>query len=213
MGTENGLKFMRIRRAVTLIELAAHLHCAPRTAQRRLREWDAINSYNRNGAYYTLPDIPTFDDHGLWRYRGVFFSRFGNLPATFSHLVAHSSAGLTAAESGALLELRPSSFLWSLRNHVELKRQKHEGRYVYFSSDPARYAQQSRQRMRQTQSIRLPTAAAAIAILVEAIKNPAMSHVALSRRLREQRLAIAPETIENLFLRHGLTVKKTPASI
>jgi hypothetical protein len=59
---------------------------------------------------------------------------------------------------------------------------------------------------------RQPTAFEAIAILVEKIKHPALSNEALSQRLKKQKLSVEPETIENLFVRHGLAVKKTPRS-
>jgi AraC-like DNA-binding protein len=213
MAQDKGLKFLRIRKVVTLAELALHLHCSPRTVQRRLAYWAGINSYNRNGSCYTLPEIATFDPHGLWRYRGAFFSQFGNLPETFTCLVANSQAGLTAAEAGELLGLRPSSFLWSMRKHPALKREKHQGGYVYFSSDPACYGNQRQQRNRMPEAARLPSAFEAVSILAEKIKHPALTHEELSRRLRKQKLFVAPETIETLFLHHGLTVKKTPHSI
>ena len=98
-----GVKFLRAKKVVTLSELVLYLHCSARTVQRRLADWQVINSYNRNGSYYTLPDIPKFDSNGLWRYQGAFFSRFGNLPETFVQLVAHSQAGLTATEAGDLI--------------------------------------------------------------------------------------------------------------
>lgn len=210
---EKGLKFLRIKKVVMLAELALHFHCSPRTVQRRLADWHAINSYNRNGSYYTLPDIPKFDVNGLWRYRGAFFSLFGNLPKTFVQLVAKSQAGFTAAEAGDLLGLRPSSFLWSLRDHPALKREKHQGVYVYFSSAPARYNSQRQQRNLMRKTTRLPTHFEALAILVEKIKHPALNNEALSRRLRKQKLSVDPETIENLFVRHDLAVKKTRHSI
>ncbi len=77
MVQDKGLRFLRIKKVATLAELALHLHCSSRTVQRRLGVWQAINSYNRNGGYYTLPDIPKFDANGLWRYRAASFSRFG----------------------------------------------------------------------------------------------------------------------------------------
>ena len=209
---DKGPGFLRIKKVVTLAELAVQLSCSRRTVQRRLADWEAINSYNRNGSYYTLPDIPKFDAHGLWRYRGVFFSRFGSLPETFVQLVHNSPAGLTAAEAGELLGVRPSSFLWSLRNHSELKRQKHQGRYVYLCSEPARYQEQREQRSRMRGADRLPTDSEAVAILVEKIKRPALSDGDLSRRLKKQKLFVEPEIIENFFVHHDLTVKKTPHS-
>ena len=210
---DRGLRFLRMKKVVTLAELALHLHCSPRTVQRRLGGWQAINSYNRNGSYYTLPNIPKFDANGLWQYRGVFFSRFGNLSETFVQLVANSQAGLSAAEAGELLGVRPSSFLWSLREHSELRREKHQGVYVYLCSDPARYQGQRQQRSRMRGAARLPTDFEAVAILVEKIKRPALSDDDLSQRLKKQKIFVESETIRNLFVRHNLAVKKTPRSV
>ena len=178
-------RFLRIKKVVTLVELALHLNCSRRTVQRRLADWHAISSYNRNGRYYTLPDIAKFDAHGLWRYRGVFFSKFGSLPETFVQLVVLSPAGLTAAEAGQLLELRPSSFLWSLREHPALRRQRHRGRYLYLSSDPARCQAQRQQRELMCAAARVPTDSEAVAILIEKIKHPGLSYEELSRRLEK----------------------------
>ena len=205
--------FVRIKKVVTLAELMFNLNCSRRTAQRRLGEWQAINSYNRNGSYYTLPDIPKFDAHGLWQYRGVFFSKFGSLPQTFVALVAHSSAGLTASEAGALLGLRPSSFLWSLREHQGVRREKHERRYLYLSSDPARCEEQRRQREQMCAASRLPTDAEAVAILIEKIKEPSLSDDELSRRLEKQKVFVEPQLIHDFFVRHNVAAKKTPRSV
>jgi len=198
---------------VTLAALAGQLRCSPRTVRRRLADWQAINSYNRNGSYYTLPEIAQFDANGLWQCKGAFFSWFGNLPATFVGLVINSQAGLTAAEAGDLLGLRPSSFLWSLRDRPELKREKHQGLYVYFCSDPGPYNRQRQHRMLMGKITRLPSDSEAIAIFVEKIKHPNLSNEALSLRLKKRKVAVDREVIENLFLRHNLAEKKTPHSI
>lgn len=208
----NGLKIFRIKKVVTLPELAAHLDCSSRTVQRRLADWQAITSYNQNSSHYTLPDIAEFDADGIWRYRGIFFSRFGNLSETFVQLVGNSQAGLTAAEAGTLLGLRPSSFLWSFRKHPSLRRAKHQGIYVYYSSEDACSKNQEAQRRLMRRKTVLPAAFEAIAILVEKIKSPSLSNEALSKRLRKQRLSITPEMIKNLFTKHDLTVKKTSHS-
>jgi hypothetical protein len=203
--------FLRLKWIVTLVELAVHLHCSTRTAQRRLVQCRAIHSYNHNARYYTLPQIPQFDAHGLWRYRGVFFSRYGNLPRTFAQLVHQSPAGLTAAEAGERLGLRPSSFLWSLRQHPAVKRAKQQGRYVYWAGDADRRAEQQRQRTRPTP--RELTDAEAIALLVEKIKHPASSIEALSRILAGQNLCVEPECISVFLAQRGLGVKKTLPSV
>ena len=210
---DKGLKFLHLRKAVTMVELVLHLRCSPRTVQRRLAEWRAINSYNQNGRYYTLPDIPKFDSHGLWCYPAAFFSRFGNLPQTVVQLVRNSQVGLTAAELGDLLGLRPSSFLWSFRDHPGLKREKHQRHYVYFSSEPGRCAEQRQRRAMISTTKRLPSEFEAVAILVEKIKYPELSVEELSRRLRRKKLRVEPEMIRDLFMRQGVGAKKTPPSI
>jgi hypothetical protein len=207
-----GLRFFRLRKVVTLVELALALYCSPRTVHRRLAQWGAINSYNQNGRYYTLPDIPKFDVDGLWRFQGAFFSRFGNLTQTFVQLVGNSPAGLTAGEVGQLLGLRPSSFLWAFRDHPEVKREKHRGLYVHFASDPVRYVQQRQRRSTMSTTTRLPSEVEAVAILVEKIKHPALCVEELSRRLRRKKLPVEPEMVRNLLARHGIAEKKTPRS-
>ena len=60
--------------------------------------------------------------------------------------------------------------------------------------------------IRQTQ--RLPSEFEAIAILVEKIKHPQLSLEELANKLKGKKLNIEPEVIENLFLHHGLMIKK-----
>jgi hypothetical protein len=183
------------------------------TARRRLKQWRASNSYNHNGRYYTLPDVPEFDGNGLWRWRGVFFSQYGNLKQTVVDLVQRSPAGLDAGEMRSLLGLDPRSFLSAFANDPRLRREKTQGRFVYYGSNAAIHSGQRECRGMLNTTCRQPTASEAIAILVEKIKHPTLSHEALSRQLRKQKLLVEAETIQNYFLSQGLTVKKTPHSI
>jgi hypothetical protein len=197
---------------MTLGEVAEFIRSSIHTARRRLKQWQAANSYNHNGRYYTLPEVPEFDGNGLWRWRGVFFSQYGNLKQTVRTLVQRSSAGLDAGELRALLGLDPRSFLSAFATDPQLRREKTQGRFVYYAADAAVYSgQRERRGMRQPTS-RPPTPSEAIAILVEKIKHPALTHEALSGHLRKQKVLVEASTIENFFLRHGLTVKKTPHS-
>jgi hypothetical protein len=197
---------------MTLGEVAELIHSSIHTARRRLKTWQARNSYNHNGRYYTLPDVPAFDVKGLWRWRGVFFSQYGNLKQTVIELVRRSQAGLDAGEMRLLLGLDPRSFLSAFANHPRLRREKAQGRFVYYCADPSVYAEQQQRRGLSAKG-RQATPFEAIAILVEKIKHPALSNEALSLRLRKQKLSVEPETIDNLFVRHGLAVKKTPRSV
>ena len=206
-------KVFRRRKILTLGEVAELIQSSIHTARRRLKEWQAHTSYNQNGRYYALPEVPEFDADGLWRWRGVFFSRYGNLKQTVVELIRRSSAGLDAGEMGSLLGLDPRSFLSSFADHPQIKREKTQGRFVYYCADRSVYSRQQQRRSVLSAEGRQPTAFEAIAILVEKIKHPALSNEALSRRLKKQKLSVEPETIKNLFARHGLAVKKTPRSV
>lgn len=210
---ERARKAFGRRKIMTLGEVAEFIRSSIHTARRRLKQWQATNSYNHNGRYYTLPDVPEFDGDGFWRWRGVFFSRYGNLKQTVIALVQRSSAGLDAGELRSLLGMDPRSFLSAFAADPRLRREKTQGRFVYYGADVAVCSGQRERRGMLQATCRQPTPSEAIAILVEKIKHPALSHEALSRQLRKQKVLVEAETIQNFFLRQGLTVKKTPHSI
>jgi hypothetical protein len=200
----------RRRKIQTLGEVAQLIHRTVHTARRKLKVWKTHHSYNQNGRYYTLPDVPEFDANGLWRWRGAFFSRYGTLRQTLIELVRRSAAGLNASEIGYLLGLDPRSFLSAFANDPQLMREKTQGCFVYYDANPDVGVAQRKRRFTLSTTSRRPTDSEAIAILVEKIKYPALSDKALSRRLVAQNLRVAPEMIGNFFAQHGLTVKKTP---
>ena len=210
--SERARKAFGRRKIMTLGEVAEFIHGSIHTARRRLKQWHAANSYNHNGRYYTLPDVPEFDGNGLWRWRGVFFSQYGNLKQTVMALVQRSAAGLDAGELRSLVGLDPRSFLSAFATDPRLRREKVHGRFVYYGADPAVYIAQRERRGALREVDREATPSEAIAILVEKIKHPALSDEALSRQLRKQKVLIEAETIHAFFVRHGLTVKKTPHS-
>jgi hypothetical protein len=196
------------RKVMTVAELVLQMRCSPRTVHRRLQEWQAIHSYNKNGRYYTVPSVPAFDSHGLWRYRDIGFSRYGNLTGTLTGLVCCSQAGLSAAELGQLLGMEPHSFLWLFRNHPALTREKHQGRLVYFAAESALYQRQKEGRVIMDARARRPSDSEVIAILVETIKHPELSIEQLCRNLKQQAVSVTEQAVVNLFAYHGLDIKK-----
>ena len=202
----------RTRKVMTVAELAWQMRCSSRTVHRRLQDWQALHSYNKNGRYYTLPSVPAFDSYGLWRYRDIGFSRYGNLTETLIGVVCHSQAGLSAAELGQLLGMEPHSFLWLFRDHPALTREKHQGRFVYFAAESALGQRQREGRMIMDAGTRRPSDSEVITILVETIKHPESSIEQLCRDLKKQGVAVSEQAVVNLFVDHGLELKKTARS-
>ncbi len=208
---DSALKAFRRRKILMLVEVAGLIRRTVHTARRWLKAQKVHRSYNKNGRYYTLPDVPTFDINGLWHWRGVLFSRYGNLTKAIIELVHRSEAGLDATEVGELVGLAPRSFLSAFADHSGLRREKVQGRFVYYAADPSIYSQQKQRRsLMRRPTTREPSESEAVAILVEKIKHPALSAEALCRRLRRKKLQVEPEMVRDLFARHGLGVKKTP---
>lgn len=204
------LRRWRRQKVITLTQLCQGLQASVRTVRRRLKEWQALASFNHNSRFYTLPELPQFNEHGLWFYRDIGFSRQGHLPPTIVALVRQSPAGLTAAQLGQCLHLNPRSFLWQFHEHPALQREKHQSHFVYFAAEAAVATGQKAARRTALPPPPLPSAAEAIAILVLAIQQPQCSPQELCARLRPTHPQLTPAAIGALFAHHGLTLKKTP---
>jgi hypothetical protein len=112
------------------MEVAGLIRRTIHTARRWLKAQKVHRSYNKNGRYYTLPDVPEFDANGLWRWRAILFSRYGNLTETVIELIRRSEAGLDATEVGERIGLAPRSFLSAFAGHPGLRREKTQGRFI-----------------------------------------------------------------------------------
>jgi len=205
------LKVLKEKKVVKIQQLSDLLECSRRTAQRRLKEWQTYNSYNKYGKYFTLPNIPKFDKYGLWKYKGFFFSRYGNLENTITHLVKNSEMGLDASAIGKLLGLLPRSFMSHFQKVPGLIREKHQNIFVYFSDEKDVYQRQKnkREKAAKDKELQLPPDADAISILVDRIKNPKSGFEDCARRLRRKGMSISPTAISKLFDYHAIE-KKTP---
>jgi len=118
------------------------------TVFRKLKIIGYRSSYSHRGKFYTLKEIPHFDDQGLWSFHWVWFSKFGNLIETARQFVDKSQAGYTASELEELLHVECKAALLKLHQQSQLERKSLGGLYVYFSAEAA---QQGAQRLeRQT---------------------------------------------------------------
>ena len=143
----------RKAKVMTIKQLTQLFGISARNTHRYLKKWNVLRSYNKNGAYYTLPDIPIFNEqnNGIWEFDGVCFSKYGNLTQTLIQVVSNAESGLSFREIGERLHLDPRSFLHSFKNHSELRREKIDGRFVYFSIEKSVYEQQRSKRIVKTE--------------------------------------------------------------
>jgi len=208
----NSLKEMFEKyKVLTLNQVSKTRDCSIRTVQRQFAELAVLRSYNKNSRYYTLPAIPEFNVHGIWWYRDIFFSKYGDLRQTVKQAILTSEDGLSGNEIGGIVNLLPRSFMHHFREMDGVFREKHGGVYVYFSNDSQIYKRQKFKRVLE-RDVKKISDAIAIKILVEYIKHPELPEEKLSTILRrEQNVDISPYMITNLLSFHDL-LKKTPDS-
>lgn len=203
------LKRLHRMKVLTIEQLVDLLKSSVITARRRLKKWEALTSFNQNGRYYTLPKIPRFDNNGIWKYQTILFSKYGNLKQTIIELVRRSEAGLSAREVAQIVKIPSNSSIFSQLQIVSgIRREKHQGHFVYFSDEQETY-QKQKSVLYQPQAAALPSDEEAVLILVQHIKHPHLGIEELSERVARQGKRIDPSVIQS-FLGHHHLLKKIP---
>lgn len=153
-------RFLRGNRIATLPQLKQLLGTeADITVFRKLKELSYRTSYSHRGSFYTLDEIATFDEQGLWSFDSVWFSRHGTLVATAEDCVTRSEAGYFASELEDILHVPVKEPLLQLVAQGRIARQSVTGLYLYCAGNPGTRQQQLRAR----QSLPDQPAAASVA--------------------------------------------------
>lgn len=209
MDENYALQEFRRQKIITIDQLVKLLTCSVITARRRLKKWQTYTSINKNGRYYTLPQIPVFDENGLWWYQTVLFSKHGNLTKTIIELIRTSQKGFSAVEIAGIVDLMPnSSFLSRIKNVSGVRREKLQGRFVYLSERPEIYNRQKHSWTLSRNVADFPTDAQAIIILVQLIKQPGIGIEQLAGKASKQDKRIGSGAVRRLLQFHDL-LKKT----
>lgn len=127
-------KFLKQRKIATLDQIITAMDNPARsTIFRKLEQLEYLSSYSHRGKYYTLRSVARFSDLGLWDYRSVHFSRFGNLLDTAQAFVQDSEAGYTATELKDVLHVKTKHALIQLYRSGRIQRDQYDSVYVYMS--------------------------------------------------------------------------------
>lgn len=211
-------KMLRRRRVAELDDLFWVLETQSRmTVFRRLRDVGYRTSYTHRGQYYTLADVPEFDDWGLWFYGDIGFSRSGTLKETAAVQVEQAPDGRTHGELSHLLRVRLHNTLLDLVGEGRVGREAYRGKYLYVSADADRAAEQVRQRQEGDRAVarilREPTVEETIEILGEALRGAAEipSPLDVVRGLAARCVSVEPRHVRSVYKAHGLAPGKKTA--
>lgn len=140
---DNILKLFNKKNVVTIDELKAALGTdVDMTVLRKLRELSYHSSYTHRGMYYTLDSIAKFNELGLWLYKKIGFSLYGTLIQTALNFVNTSQTGYTVSELNQAIGVETKQSLLQLYRQEDVKREKMENVYVYFSRESKKYQRQ-----------------------------------------------------------------------
>jgi hypothetical protein len=129
-------QFFGEHKIATIDQLRAALGDPARcTVFRKLGELQYLSSYSHRGKYYTLKSIARFTSQGLWNFKSVWFSRFGNLLQTAEAFVHNSDAGYSASELKEILQVKTKHALVQLVRDGRIQRETFDSVFVYLSAD------------------------------------------------------------------------------
>ncbi len=205
----NAYAILKHEKVFTLNRVISILNCSSRSAQYKMKQWNTYTSYNKNGRYYTLSEVPKFNEYGLWRYNDKYFSKHGNLKRTVNYLICQSETGLTADRIGKIIGLLPRSFMHHFRETPHICREKMDGVYVYFASDPDKYNCQADNRSDAlTPAVKPIADTDAVMILAALIRHHNISAEEIMALPETEAMKLSPDAIGKFFEHHGL-LKKT----
>jgi hypothetical protein len=182
---------------------------------RRLSAVGYVSSYTHAGRFYTLTDIPRFDQDGLWCYQGVCFSRHGSLKSTVFNLIDTADAGKTHHELQVRLRVRVHNTLLDLVQGKQIGREHLAGEYVYVSADAERAGLQLTLRRQlehvHAAAVEVP-ASVVIEVLLDLVQGAGVRLDAgrVAERLSARGIRVTGDQVEDIFRLHG--VKKTARS-
>ncbi len=182
------------------------------TIYRKAKSGELLISYNKNSKYYTLPTVPKFDKHGIWFYREIGFSRYGNLYQTLTTIIDNSSTGLSGKELTEILKIKALDALRILSERNAIKREKIGSRYVFFSAKTTISKQQIQRQTNEINTIHktlvLPEYQIVVEILVAIILNNTVEIKTIEAKLLSKKIYVSRQKIDSVIEHYQLKKKK-----
>lgn len=196
----------------TLDDLGIKSGCQHRTLQRIIKSCNLITSYNQNARFYTAPSLCHFNADGIWNFKQILFSKYGNLFETITALIDKSMAGYTGRELSLIILVKADDALHVMWLKERVRRQKTGGSQVYFSMREDLFKQQLSAREQQApvamETLALPDYQRTIAVLVEIIVQDSIVAEKLQKGIARRNFEISIAEIEAVIEHYQLKKKR-----
>ncbi len=141
--TDRLATLLRDQKVATMPQLKSALGTSVTfTVLRKLAPLGYRSSYSHSGTYFTLDSLAQYDQHGLWSYHGIHFSRLGTLLNTAATLVTNAPAGYFTDELDEMVHVVTKDALRHLVQADRLWREELAGRYLYCAKERPRRQEQ-----------------------------------------------------------------------
>jgi hypothetical protein len=207
-------KMIYQKKAMSFAAISSSVICSSATLRRDLKTLQTITSYTHRGSYVTLPDIPNFNESGIWFFRGIGFSRFKNSLELIINVIENSKDGITQAALESLLRIGISKQIQILMEQERLHRAKIGAKYVYM---PKEAASNKKMRLKIVGSRQMEehyeqrvTTSDLIAVLKVVLQEGRIEMRLLKRWINKYSLKIPVAKLERIILKYKLDEKKTP---
>lgn len=209
-------------KVVTKAELCRQLNISHMTVVRAFEKYEYYSSINHNSSYYTLKDIPKFNNYGLWFFKGVGFSRHKNINQSIIFIIDSSQCGYSEKEISKILQTKTGNILSRLVSQKHLSKIQKGRSVVYVSTKAGRNEKQviiiNRDKENEKTKVGdynfshalFPEdieAGTVIATLVRLIEKPNSSVASLSLVLQGKGLKVTANEIREIISFYGLEKK------
>ena len=203
-------KLLKKKKVLTLADVSNKFNCPKHKAKYYIKKCGAVTSFNKNGKYYSLPEIIQFDDNGFWEYNDIRFSEHGTLKGTIIAIINNSESGLSSYEVAELMKCSPHTMLSELTKGKKIQRKKIGACYIYFSTDKEAGKKQfdKIKEGKEQCSAHIISDTVGVFALVEFIQHPELDLQQICRRLNSKGMKITESLLRSFFVYHGI-LKKT----
>lgn len=216
------IKLLSEWKIATKKSICQKLNLSHMTVVRALEKYGYYSSFNKNSSFYTLGDIPKFDSHGLWYYKGAGFSKYRTINKTIVALIEESPRGYTEKAMSSLLQTKVANILSRLLREKRLDKIHCARRSIYLSVKEQQKSKQitklkeeikkrelQKQRYNFTKGI-LPEGIelkTVILTLIRMIEQPESTVASLSKNLQSKQIKVTSKEIREIISFYGLEKK------
>ena len=208
-------RMLEREKVIALLAIARHFRSSERTVQRHLKKLDCQASFTHKRRFFTLRMTPQFDENGLWFYRQIGFSKFGNGLDTIVSQINQSARGLSKDELETTMKIDLSKQIQILVQREKIHRIKLGNKYLYVPEaamkDKTRRFKIVGDRQAEEQFHASVQRADLIALLKAILleKKVGIDIKSIKNLVRKYSLQIPWGKIQQLLLKYELLEKKT----